>query len=66
MEITFTCSCYITVAFRAPATQAIADTTCLDVEKIIQHLSDYYLLEYAVANLVSHPDYLEDDEAAVV
>jgi ankyrin repeat protein len=66
MEITLTCSRYIAVAFLAPATQAVADKTCSDAEKIVQHLSDHQLLEYAVVNLTNHPDYLEDDAAVAV
>lgn len=66
MEITLTCSRYIAVAVMAPATQAVADKTCSDAEKIVQHLSDHELLEYAITNLTNHPDYLEDDEAAIV
>jgi ankyrin repeat protein len=66
MEITLTCSRYIAVAFLAPVTQAVADKTCSDAEKIVQHLSDHQLLEYAVVNLKNHPDYRQDDAAVAV
>jgi len=58
LEITITCCRYIRIVFMAGIPQMEVDETCSQAGMLLEHLSGYELLPYALSNLGAHCDHL--------